>query len=67
MEGFDRIFVLPSEHPSAGQSQPEYGEDIRVFSHKPHRILYRAGERELLIVRVLHAAMDVRGALGAKR
>lgn len=67
MEGFDRIFVLLRERPSAGQSRPEYGDGIRVFSHRPHRILYRPGEDEILIVRVLHAAMDVRAALGGKR
>jgi len=66
MEGFHRIFTLLRQHPLAGQARPDYGEDIRVFSHRPHRILYRADKRELLIVRVLHSAMDVRRALGRK-
>jgi plasmid stabilization system protein ParE len=67
MEGFDRVFALLRGHPSAGQARPEYGEGIRVFSHRPHRVLYRAGEREILIIRVLHSAMDVRKALRDKQ
>ncbi len=64
MEGFDRIFGMLRQYPAAGQLRQEYGDDMRSFSHRPHRILYRVSPNEILIVRVLHAAMDVGGKLG---
>lgn len=67
MAGFERIFTLLREHPSAGQEQPSYGRRVRSFSHKPHRILYRIDDTEVLIIRILHMARDVKRALRSKR
>ncbi|MFC3439897.1 type II toxin-antitoxin system RelE/ParE family toxin [Sphingobium rhizovicinum] len=63
MQGFNRIFALLRTHPAIGEARPDYGDSIRVFSHRPHRIFYHVGEREILIVRVLHAAMDAAAAM----
>jgi len=63
MQGFNRTFALLRTHPALGEARPDYGEGIRVFSHRPHRIFYHVAEREILIVRVLHAAMDAAAAI----
>ena len=67
MEGFDRIFTLLRDHPLAGQARPDIGERIRVFSHPPHRILYRLGEDALVIARIIHAAQDMGRVTGIRR
>lgn len=59
MARFEHIFSLLREHPEAGQAHPEYGEGIRAFSNRPHRLLYHYADGEVLIVRVLHAAQRV--------
>lgn len=63
MGGFDRIFGLLRMHPRAGQSRPEYGRNIRSFSHHPHRLIYQLDGSNILIVRILHFARDVDDAL----
>lgn len=64
MQGFEHIFTLLRAHPAAGEARPDYGDGIRVFSHRRHRVLYHVGETEILIVRVIHSAMDAIAALG---
>ena len=66
MQGFERIFTLLRTHAEAGAARPDYGDDIRVFSHRPHRLIYHVSDREILILRILHSAMDAASALGAK-
>jgi toxin ParE1/3/4 len=63
MQGFERIFSLLRTHPGAGEARADYGENIRVFSHRPHRIIYHVSGKDILIVRVLHAAMDAAAAM----
>lgn len=63
MAGFERVFDLLREHPSAGQARSEYGPNFRSFSYHPHRIFYRFEDNAVLIVRILHAARDVVDAL----
>lgn len=63
MLGFEHIFTLLRAHPAAGEARPDYGEGIRVFSHRPHRIFYHIGENDILIVRILHSAMDAIAAM----
>lgn len=63
MQGFERIFALLRTHPAAGEARPDYGDGIRVFSHKPHRIFYHFGDDDILILRIIHAAMDAASAL----
>lgn len=65
MAGFERIFQLLRAHPRAGQLRPEYGADIRAIAHHPHRIIYELRGGSVLVVRILHYARDVRGALAS--
>lgn len=67
MEGFDRTFGLLRDHPLSGQARPDIGERIRVFSHPPHRILYRLADDALVIARVVHAAQDMGRLAGLRR
>lgn len=58
LAGFERIFVLLRDQPMSGQSRPELGREVRTFSHRPHRVLYRTDGSEMLIMRIVHAARD---------
>jgi len=59
-------FDLLARHPEAGPAQPDLGEHIRCLSHRRHRILYRFNGAQVLVVRVLHHAMDAPRALRRK-
>jgi toxin ParE1/3/4 len=63
MRGFGELFDLLRRHPLAGQKTSNLGKGMRSLTHRNHRILYQAGKDEVLIVRVLHHAMDVKRAL----
>jgi toxin ParE1/3/4 len=66
MEGFQRVFGLLRRYPAVGQAKTEYGEGVRVFSHRPHRVIYHVDEQEILILRILHSAMDADAAVGGR-
>jgi toxin ParE1/3/4 len=53
---------LASYHRS-GQAVSEYGKAYRCLIHKRHRIFYRIDGDVVVIVRILHHAMDARLAL----
>lgn len=63
MRRFDELFDLLRRYPRAGHEAPELGKTMRSLMHRSHRILYQAGKEEVLIVRILHYAMDARQAL----
>lgn len=61
-ETLDRIKVRCSSYanqPELGESRPEIGSDIRSFSVSWYVIYYRARNKGIEIVRVLHGARDV--------
>ncbi|WP_409934932.1 type II toxin-antitoxin system RelE/ParE family toxin [Novosphingobium sp. 9] len=60
--GFLEAFDLLARHPQSGAPRPELGEEIRCLVHRRHRIFYRFGDDIVLIVRILHHAMDERAA-----
>jgi toxin ParE1/3/4 len=55
----DRVGLL-RDHPYAGQDRPELGAGIRSLVESRYLILYRLGHDEVLIVRILHGARDIR-------
>jgi toxin ParE1/3/4 len=63
MRGFDELFDLLRRYPFAGQKASGLGKGMRSPTHRRHRILYQTGKDEVLIVRVLHHAMDAKSAL----
>lgn len=56
-------FELLSAHPLTGQQRPEFRDDTRMISRRPHHILYTVAGDGVLIVRVIHHARDVVAAL----
>lgn len=64
--GFAEAFDLLSRHAEAGSAWPELGDGIRCQVHRRHRIFYRVDANFILIVRILHHAMDVQAALQGK-
>src|SRR3546814_18942750 len=69
MRGFGQAFDLLRQHPKAGAAWPKLGEDIRCLVHRRHRIFYQEQDGTVLIVRVVHHAMDEQRVLrgGARR
>lgn len=62
----DRVFRLLAKNPQMGRSCDEIRQGYRRFPHAAHVIYYtQPSEGELLIVRILHAGMDVDANLGA--
>lgn len=61
--GFDDAFDLLADHPQAGAARPELGKGIRCLVHRRHRIFYCVEGDVVLIVRIVHHAMDAKRAL----
>lgn len=61
--GFDDAFDLLGRHPKAGEAKAKLGKGIRCLMHRKHRIFYQVDGEVVLIVRVVHHAMDARRAL----
>lgn len=55
---FDTTFDMLCRHPHAGARYEEIDGDLRAFRHKSHRVFYLVEDSRILIVRVLHHAMD---------
>lgn len=68
MHGFDKVFALLKDYPLAGSEASKYGTAYRCMMHRRHRIFYVVQDEMVLIVRILHHAMDAKLALkGASR
>lgn len=63
MHGFDEAFGLLQDFPLAAPLHPELGQNIRCLVHRQHRIFYCAQGEKVLIVRIVHHAMDAGRAL----
>ncbi|MFC3552495.1 type II toxin-antitoxin system RelE/ParE family toxin [Lysobacter cavernae] len=62
----DQVFRSLAKNPLMGRACDEIREGYRKFPHGAHVIYYKQpSEDELLIVRVLHATMDVDSNIGA--
>lgn len=62
----DQVFRALAKNPSMGRACDEIREGYRKFPHGGHVIYYKqTGEEELLIVRILHVAMDVDSNIGS--
>lgn len=61
--GFMETFDLLGRHPYAGAARPELGDAIRCQLHRRHRIFYRVNGEIILILRIVHHAMDERSIL----
>ena len=61
--GFRKAFKLLREQPFAGAVEPDVTPEVRVLTHRRHRIFYRVTENMVEIGRVLHHAQDSRTVL----
>jgi len=62
----DQVFRALTKNPEMGRACDEVREGYRKFPHGSHVIYYKQqGTDLLLIVRILHATMDVDSHLGA--
>jgi toxin ParE1/3/4 len=61
--GFDQAFDRLADFPMSGRPEPGLGKDLRCLVHRKHRIFYRVSGARVLIVRVVHSAMDARRAM----
>ena len=60
MRGFDEAFALLASHPLAGPARSELIKGIRCLIHRQHRIFYHVDGDTVVIVRIVHHAMDAR-------
>jgi toxin ParE1/3/4 len=65
LRSFEDSFALLREHPRAGAIHPIVEPTIRSLSHRSHRIFYDVEADVIVVVRVLHKAMDVERWLGS--
>jgi len=63
VDDIESVFRLLQDRPHAGQAQPDLGRNMRCFSKRRHRIFYRLEQDTVMIVRVVHHAMDAGRAL----
>lgn len=62
----DQVFRALAKNPEMGRACDEVREGYRKFPHGSHVIYYKMHDADLLlIVRILHAMMDVDSHLGA--
>lgn len=65
LKEIDQVFRTLAENPQMGKACDEIRTGYRKHPHGTHVIYYKLpGENELLIVRILHAAMDVDSNIG---
>ena len=66
LKEIDRVFHSRAKNPVMGRTCDEIREGYRKFPHGAHVIYYKQlVTDELLIVRILHATMDVDSHMGA--
>ena len=62
----DQVFRSLTKNPLMGKACDEIREGYRKLPHGAHVIYYKQpSEDEILIVRILHATMDVDSSIGA--
>jgi toxin ParE1/3/4 len=56
--GLERTFQVLARNPGRGRSTPEVGSNLWRCNYESHIVFYRPSTDGVLIVRVLHQAMD---------
>lgn len=55
----DSRFEFIAGNPLLSRERGEFTPPVRILPHERHLIVYHTDEKSVLILRVLHAAMDV--------
>ena len=58
LQSFDIPLAMIMENPRIARARPDLGTGIRSRTHRSHVIVYRVQPDHVLIVRILHGAMD---------
>lgn len=66
-DSLKNCLMLLGENPAMGGAADDIKPGYRRFAHQSHVIFYRAHEQDILIVRLLHKAMDVRKQFGQEK
>ena len=61
--GFREAFALLRQLPMAGSAKPDLGNGLRSFAYRKHRIFYLVEGDTVVVVRIVHHAMDAKRAL----
>ena len=56
----DKALLTIQQHPQIGHDCPELSATHRIFPAGRHIIIYRVGDAEVLVSRILHERMDIR-------
>ena len=59
LDAVEDAFRRLLDHPEIGMRRPDLGEAVRSYPAGEHRIYYRALPDRVVVLRVLHKAMDV--------
>ena len=66
LKDIDQLFHALAKNPKMGQACDEIREGYRKFPYVSHVVFYKDdGDDAILIVRILHATMDVDANIGA--
>ena len=57
-DGLRRVFQVLAEHPTRGRGAGELAPNLRRWKYESHTVFYVPEPQGILIVRVLHQAMD---------
>ena len=66
LASFDTTLDLIARHPRIGRERRSLGPSLRSITHRSHVLIYRVRRDHVLIVRVLHGAMDIRAQFTGK-
>lgn len=56
---FDDSFDLLRRHPEAGTPRDDIEPGVRGLTHRRHKVFYELRADHMLVLRILHHAMDV--------
>lgn len=62
LDGIGEAFAKIVKRPSIGAPEGRFGDGVRRYTYKSHRIYYRDDRAGLMIIRILHHARDAQRA-----
>ncbi|WP_159567292.1 type II toxin-antitoxin system RelE/ParE family toxin [Budvicia diplopodorum] len=57
-DALENILVSVVQSPLMGREYPEIAEGVRRLDYRQHAIFYRARERDIFVLRILHQQME---------
>ncbi len=63
LSGLDKTFALLADNPAISPERAEFDPPVRIHRYQRHIIVYVAETGGILVIRVLHASMDIAARL----